>query len=123
MHHFGKPRQTQSKIAYIIFIENFLEIPVKSCIVEMLVPNKSYWQQLTVFMSHSHGCCDSVALDVTSAGDWDLLQRIAVAFSLLGVVENLAAVNLDKLSSSSCCESLSVYKLFCLYVKLRLSFY
>ena len=68
---------------------------------------------MDISIPHSHGC-DSVALDVTSAGDWDLLQRIAVAFSLLGVVENLAAVNLDKSSSSSCCEFVSVYKLLCL---------
>ena len=37
MQYFGNPRHTQSMMAYMILTEFFLEIPVKNCIVGMLL--------------------------------------------------------------------------------------
>ena len=37
IHHFGNPRHTQSMIAYKILTEYFWEIPVKNCIVGVVL--------------------------------------------------------------------------------------
>ena len=37
MQHFGNPRHIQSKIAYMVLTEYFCKIPVKNCIVGILL--------------------------------------------------------------------------------------
>ena len=53
MYYFGNPRHTQSMIAYD-FDRVFLEIPVKNCIVGMLLTCPINWQRTIAYLGISY---------------------------------------------------------------------